>query len=173
MRKNIINKMFLQKKDSSILKSHEFSTWGGAKNRLLSEVWPEYTPTFKIVKSDKIFTIGSCFARNIEDYLVELGYHLPMKLFSVPKVECPNLRRPNGILNKFSPTAIFQEINWCEQIYLEGGKVTFKDIEKFLYACNDERVIDLHIGCYVPVSKERAYASNSRWFCEKNSGKTG
>jgi hypothetical protein len=137
-------------------KTDDYSAWSGAKNRLIPEVWPEFFPSFKIDKNDKIFTIGSCFARNIEDYLANLGYNIPMKSFFVPKEECPNLKRPNGILNKFSPTAIFQEINWCDQIYSEGGNVTFKNIEKFLYICSDELVIDTNIGCYAPVLKKRA-----------------
>jgi hypothetical protein len=134
----------------------KYSTWKEAKNRLTPEAWPEITPSFKINKNDKIFTIGSCFARNIEEHLEELGYNIPMTSFAVPKHEMGPTRRPNGILNKFSPACIFQELSWCEQIYSVGGKVSPNDIEHMLFEQNDGLVIDLHIGGYIPVTKERA-----------------
>jgi len=132
----------------------KYSTWKDAKNRLIPEAWPEYTPSFKIDKSDKIFTIGSCFARNIEEHLLRLGYDVPMMSFSVPKSEW--LYRPNGILNKYSPPSILNELRWCERIRAKGGKVYFKDIKKLMFQCENGDLIDLHIGGYVPVKQNRA-----------------
>jgi hypothetical protein len=47
-------------------------------------------------------------------------------------------------------------LDWCERIYAEGGKVTFRHVEDLLYECDNGHVIDMHIGGYVPVTKERA-----------------
>lgn len=71
---------------------------------------PEILPTFRINFNSKprIFTIGSCFARNIEEALEPLGVDLPTKRFSAPTEEWPH--RPNGMLNEFNPGSISQRI---------------------------------------------------------------
>ncbi len=144
--------------DGNIKKSARpgISTWENARERLIPNIWPEIIPSFKIAKQDKIFTIGSCFARNIEEHLVKCGFDVPMMSFSVPKHEWPN--RPNGILNKYSPVSIFQELAWCDRIHAQGGRLSYKDIEELLYECGEDSAIDLHIGGYVPVTKARALA---------------
>lgn len=136
------------------MKTNDFSKWKEASDRLIPEVWPVCTPSFQIDKNERIFTIGSCFVRNMEEHLLLLGYQVPMLDYVSPKNEWPH--RPNGILNKYTPADIYQELAWCEQIYLEGGRVTFKNIDKLLYAYNDDRVVDLHIAGFVPVTKARA-----------------
>ena len=59
-------------------------------------LFPLLTPKFKINKNEKVFTIGSCFARNVEKYL--------MKDFTLPTLDidvkdmCPvRSKRGNGI----------------------------------------------------------------------------
>ena len=74
----------------------------------------------------------------------------------MPKEEGPTLRRPNGILNKFDPVSIYDEISWCEQIFQSKRTVLEHDIEKFMFICNDNYLIDMHLRCFVPVSRERA-----------------
>jgi hypothetical protein len=155
MIKNIITKIFKSKR-RKVVKKNSIAQWKEAKGRLIPEVWPEYTPTFKLDKNDKIFTIGTCFVRTMENHLVKLGYQIPMLSFSSPPQEYPH--RPNGILNKYSPASIFQELDWCEQVYLEGGRVTAKNVEKLLYACKNNQFIDLHLAAFVPVTRERALA---------------
>jgi len=72
------------------------------------------TPTFKpkfgidLASVDSVFTIGSCFARNIEDLLEKMGVSLPTKKFSAPKSEWA--ARPNGLLNEYNPGSINQKI---------------------------------------------------------------
>jgi len=144
-------------------KSCNRSDWGEARKRLRPEAWPGLIPSFKINKSEKVFAIGSCFARNIEELLVEFGHCVPMISFTVPKEERP-YGRLRGILNKYSPAAIFQELSWCEAIYQRGGGVNPKDVEKLLYVCTDDRLIDLHIGGFIPVTRERAYARRQEIF---------
>ncbi len=87
-------------------RSVDLTKWKFAKERLVPEVWPECTPSFKINKKNEIFTISSCFIRDIEEHLANLGYKIPMMNFSVPKTERKAPRA--GIFNKFSPPAIFR-----------------------------------------------------------------
>jgi len=141
-----------------------YTNWPDAKDRLIPEAWPAITPGFNFQKGDKIFTIGSCFARNIEDRLVDLGYNIPMKRFSVPKEEAEYLMRPNGVLNKYTPPSVFQEIEWCQRILEKGGQVIWSDIEDLLYECPDGRFVDLHIGGYIPVTRERVHARRQEIF---------
>jgi hypothetical protein len=71
-------------------------------------LFPEFKPSFKIESGASIFTIGSCFARNIEEVLEPLNFKLPTMAFSVPKSEWR--ARPNGLLNEYNPGTISQRI---------------------------------------------------------------
>ena len=73
-------------------------------NRLEPVCQPLYTPSFKIKQDDKIFTLGSCFARNIENHMVGHGLdviptrinpHIPKK-FALDQLR--NLYSPVSIL---------------------------------------------------------------------------
>lgn len=72
-------------------------------------LFPEFEPSFKLEPGSAIFTIGSCFARNIEEALFPLGFSLPTASFSVPKSEWS--ARPNGLLNEYNPGTIAQRID--------------------------------------------------------------
>src|SRR5262245_45427838 len=69
-------------------------------------LFPDVLPRFTFDRGSRIFTIGSCFARNIEEHLTE--YDLPTLRFAVPKDEWPN--RPNGLLNEHNVGTITQRI---------------------------------------------------------------
>ncbi len=66
---------------------NKYATWKKAKDRLIDEVWPILTPSFQLRPRTKVFTIGSCFARNIEEHLHRLGFRIPMLDFRVPQEE--------------------------------------------------------------------------------------
>jgi tetratricopeptide (TPR) repeat protein len=134
---------------------NKYSLWKKARDRLIDEVWPELNPSFRIQPGAKIFTIGSCFARNIEEYLHQLGFRIPTLDFKVPTEEYP--ARPNGILNKYTPAAIFQEIDWTRRIFQRGGEITESDSALFLYECTDGSCIDTNLGGFIPVSKDRFF----------------
>jgi len=136
-------------------KRNRYAVWGKARDRMIDHVWPETSPSFRIQPGAKIFTIGSCFARNIEEYLHRLGFRIPTLDFKVPKDEWP--ARANGILNKYTPAAIFQEIDWTRKIYLKGGKLTESDSAIFLYERTDGLCIDTNLGGFVPVSRQRFF----------------
>jgi hypothetical protein len=67
---------------------------------------PEIRPKFSLNKSEPVFTIGSCFAREIEDQLTD--FDVPTRGFSAPHEEWPH--RPNGLLNEYNPGTIARRI---------------------------------------------------------------
>jgi len=91
-------------------------------------VIPEVEPSFVIPLDQPIFTIGSCFARNIEDALAAEGAQLPTKSI-VMKFAAERGLRPNSILNKYNIPSIVQELSWAltedgfkGDYFIEGGK---------------------------------------------------
>src|ERR1700712_3706246 len=78
------------------------SSWPArtAGNRLEPFADPIVTPGFTLRPTDVVFTIGSCFARNIEEYLRRLGMKVPTLDFVVPAGEREG--RPSAILNKYT-----------------------------------------------------------------------
>jgi hypothetical protein len=76
-------------------------------------LFPEFKPSFSIEPGASIFTIGSCFARNIEEALQPLNFNLPTMAFSTPESEWG--ARPNGLLNEFNPGTISQRILYARE----------------------------------------------------------
>lgn len=138
---------------------NQYRSWKKGKDRLLNEVWPVVTPSFQLNPGDKVFTIGSCFARNIEEHLQKLGFRIPMLDFSVPREECSG--RPNGILNKYTPAAIFQEIDWAKSIFIRGRKIAETDSRAFLYECDDGMCVDTNLVGLRPGTRERFFQRRS------------
>lgn len=68
--------------------------------------YPELTPSFTLREGAKIFTIGSCFARNVEEKLLQLGFRVPCKDFSAPASEAGGRR--NRLLNQYNPGSMSQ-----------------------------------------------------------------
>ncbi|MBJ3774524.1 GSCFA domain-containing protein [Acuticoccus mangrovi] len=73
-----------------------------------SMLMPHVTPSFRLEKSGAIFTIGSCFARNIEEPLVAAGYRVPTAEFDGSMYE--DIGRKNRILNQYSPATMAQVV---------------------------------------------------------------
>lgn len=73
-------------------------------------LFPRFTPKFAIdfSKPLKVFTIGSCFARNIETFLKKSGFELPTLSFQAPSTELAGA--PNVLLNEYSPATMAQRI---------------------------------------------------------------
>jgi hypothetical protein len=65
-----------------------------------ASVFPTVNPGFQMRRGDKIFTIGSCFARNIEEILLTKGFSVPVKGFTIvgQEIALP----PNHILNEYN-----------------------------------------------------------------------
>lgn len=121
------------------------STWpsrGAGDNRLEPECWPGLRPTFELPPGGTVFTIGSCFARNIETHLARLGFRVPALEFLEAN---PALTEGVGseVLNKYTPAAIYQELAWVRGIMDRDDQVTDADVEPFLMMLPDGFVIDL------------------------------
>lgn len=71
-------------------------------------LWPSLEPRFKIEPGQTVFTIGSCFARNVEEELVKTGLNVPTFHFSAPREEAPG--RANRILNQYNPATMLQAV---------------------------------------------------------------
>ena len=67
---------------------------------------PQITPGFHLAPGEAVFTIGSCFARNVEDALTAAGLEVPTSTFTAPPEEAPG--RPNRLLNQYNPATMLQ-----------------------------------------------------------------
>jgi GSCFA family len=86
-------------------KSRKFPGREDARNRQ-GLLFPDCTPSFFLEPGQTIFTIGSCFARNVEQILLREGFHLPTAHFTAPEEEAPG--QPNRILNQYNPGTMAQ-----------------------------------------------------------------
>lgn len=75
-------------------------------------VLPEVRPGFRIGPGDRIFTIGSCFARNIERALLAQGQAVARPVLDIPGLE---FRPPHSLvlLNKFTTHSMLNELRWA------------------------------------------------------------
>lgn len=87
-------------------------------------------PKFQFSSSDKIFTIGSCFAREIEKYMSNLGFDLPALQVEIPESERVS-NTANDILNKYSVHSMENELHWA----FRGNQI---EPEKFYIRAKDE-----------------------------------
>ena len=154
------------------MKSSAVSNWTDVRPRLFDACQPEVPTSFTVPADSTVFTIGSCFARNIEENLARLGYRLPMLDFDVPDQEKRNSRAA-GLLNKYTPPAVWQELDWCARILRRDGVVTDADCADLYYEmdglCHDAVMHDRF-----PLTKERMEkAVDSEWFAFWKNLKTG
>lgn len=75
------------------------------------------TPKFKIAKDASVFTIGSCFARHVENALVNAGvdvittqFDFDSNLLQASIGPMDNRPNPRSLLNKYSTQAIHSEL---------------------------------------------------------------
>ncbi len=122
--------MGIEKIDASTawenLRSNSNSRWPtrSESNRLYPVASPKSAPKFSIAENDKVFCIGSCFAREIEQALGRLGMTVLSIIRDLPK----SPRRVNadaGMFNKYTIPSILNEIN------LVSGETVFNDDGKF------------------------------------------
>lgn len=97
------------------LRGRRASLWPDGRRdlvRLNSIAQVEFEPRAQFQPDDAIFTVGSCFARNIESRLATLGFALPTRAFILPAEERAS-DTENDFLNKYPPHAILNEFRWA------------------------------------------------------------
>lgn len=95
------------------VKSNPNSRWPkrGSANRLTPMAKPHFTPGFTLPKGGTIFTIGSCFARNVERALKERGFRLP----ALDVLDSDDDFKSVGsrVLNNYGAPSICNELKWA------------------------------------------------------------
>lgn len=148
---------------AALRRKNPVGSWTAVGERLLPTPRPHLRPSFTLPAQPSVYTVGSCFARNVEEYLDLIGAEVPTLGFSVPKSEWNGLRT-NGILNKYTPAAIYEDFFWASQIVKRGDGFQAADADKFLFELASGDVIDLQLAGYKPVSRERAVARRKELF---------
>ena len=121
----------------NLRKANEHSFWGSrdATNRIEPIASPHFDFPVSLEPGEKIFTIGSCFARNVESKLAAAGYCLPMR-------DLMNDRSFAGVhpraLNNFSTPSIWNELAWAT------GEVQF-DADQAIVEYASGKWLDLHV----------------------------
>lgn len=106
-----------------------------------------HQPKFKLKKSDKFFTIGSCFARNVENQLRTLGITLLSDLANVPgeDFELSGVDR-TGYQNVYTPGSILEMFKLVDQ----------EDMYHSIVG-NDNLYIDLLTSGLRPLPKDKVF----------------
>jgi tetratricopeptide (TPR) repeat protein len=80
-------------------------------DRLIPLAQPRFWPSFHINRSELIFTIGSCFARNIEKQLITEGYKVAAADFEIP-LDTRFKADPDALMNRYVISSILNELRW-------------------------------------------------------------
>jgi tetratricopeptide (TPR) repeat protein len=126
----------------------------GEDSRLEPHAGPIVKPRFPIALTDVVFTIGSCFARNIEEYLARMGMTVPTLDFAVPPTEIAG--RPSAILNKYTPPSVCQEVERAARVIRAASEEERTAIlSETLLDVGDGKVIDMELVGLGTVTRER------------------
>lgn len=80
--------------------------------RLYPLAWPQAKPSFQILPTDTVFTIGSCFARNVEAALIENNMTVLSRDFDLGEVG-ESIGEAANFFNKYSIHSIYNEMKWA------------------------------------------------------------
>lgn len=122
-------------------RDNEFNRWpkrDGGPNRVEPICKPAFHPGFKLGSGDKVFTIGSCFARNVERELARRGFDLPA--WRIVKADEEFERVGTNVLNNYAAPSIYNEISWA----LDPERPFVP--EDNLYEVFPGKFVDLHVA---------------------------
>lgn len=136
-------------------KDNAYSRWpvrSPTGNRLFPACAPHVEPNFQLPRGTRVFAIGSCFARNIEEYLVRLGIDVASYNIEFPQAEMGTRSRRNDLIVKYTPPSILQELRFA----LDGS--CDKDEQfKYIVDLKDGSSVDLNLpSWYSAVPRDRA-----------------
>ena len=109
-------------------------------------IFPIIDPPFKLKPGSKVFTIGSCFAREVEAVLAGMGFDVPVSRFTMHEGEL-DLPAPH-LLNEYNAGTIIQRL---ESV---SGSFSFEGDKGVEQVPNGVLDMFLHIGS-APVTPER------------------
>jgi hypothetical protein len=151
---------------ANLLEDRDPGVWPSRDTGRLEPFYqPVLTPRFRLKPGSTIFTIGSCFARNIENHLARLGFENQMAGFEVPESEWPV--RPyghrKGILNKYTPPSMLQEV--LQTLTILRQPDAFEQLtDSVLYPLDGDMAIDLELGGHAAVTRQRAHERRRQIF---------
>lgn len=102
---------------------------------------PALHPEFRIDKNDRLFAIGSCFARGIESALKLHGFQVESAATDFDSFEPSGNKRTRalGFTNKFTTHSMLNELSWALDPAAEFPEASLVDLD-------DRRCIDPHIN---------------------------
>ncbi len=120
------------------LRENQFSQWPNREmveqqNRVEPICQPQFSVPFTLTPGASVFTIGSCFARNVEKSLVRLGFDIPTQRALGPGVS-------SAVLNNYTAPSMLNEVMWAL-----NADTPF-DPEKYFYKLGENKFVDLHLG---------------------------
>lgn len=139
-------------------RNNPYSEWPERETstRLEPVASPSFHSGVSLQPGAKVVTMGSCFARNIEEYFEAEGFDVPLMGYTGPVEEFGQGGRVQGILNKYTLASIAIEIEWLAKVKAEGGIVTWDNVHHMLMELGPDRLLDMQLSTAVPVSRDRA-----------------
>ncbi len=132
------------------LKANELSEWPSRlapENRIEPLCKPGFAPNFHLEPGEKIFTIGSCFARNIEKALASRGFDVVTR--RILSAGHTLFKHRANILNNYGVPSILNELQWA----LDEDHPF--DADTNLFELYPNRFVDIHLPAAIkPTSKE-------------------
>jgi hypothetical protein len=83
----------------------------GKPNRIEPVAKPHFDVPFRLIEGESIFTIGSCFARHIEQSLADRGFAIP--ILELLKQDSAFFDVDSAFLNNYGTPSIAQELTWA------------------------------------------------------------
>lgn len=122
--------------------SERSSDQNDAANRIFdgyANVRPQYTGQ-KLTPDSRVFAMGSCFAREIEDALISRGCNVISidERINIPEFSGPNGLPRSGFFHRFTPRAMLQEFQ------IAFGEIDGWAEDTLLFDAGDAKVIDVN-----------------------------
>jgi len=130
-------------------------------NRVEPVALPDFKPAFSLSVGEKLFTIGSCFARHIEATLQRLGFEFVVRRLSADPLFSGDVNV--NVLNKYTPNSILNELQWA----LEPERGPYPDPIGYLELGPDQWIdVNMHQAPAVPLEiarRRRQLALENAW----------
>ena len=147
------DRISFQQAITNLKRGREASRWPtrevGGENRVEPICKPVINPTFALQPGESVFTMGSCFAREVEIRLQDRGFTVPCLGFEMPFEEGPR-NFPSNCLTKFTAPSMLNEIK--STFGLSGA---LSD-EACLVEVEPGRFLDTQLNVKTPVTFDQA-----------------